>query len=81
MYVVRARVERTQSVAAAGTSTPDMRASSQPMPQQASAGSSSCKRRLQYVDSDDYIEKCRQAAQGKQEKDTDVLVASLAETI
>ena len=80
-YAVRARVERTQSVSAASASTLGMRASSQPMPQQASAGSSSCKQLLQYVDSDDYIEKCRQAAHGQQERDTDVQAASLAETI
>ena len=67
-YAVRARVERTQSVSAASASTLGMRASSQPMPQQASAGSSNGRQPLQCVDSDDYIEKCRQAAQGQQDK-------------
>ena len=80
-YAVRARVERTQSVSAASASTLGMRASSQPMPQHASAGSSSCKQRLQCVDSDDYIEKCRHAAHGQQENKTDVQAASLAETV
>ena len=65
---VRARVERTQSVSAASASTLGMRASSQPMPQHASAGSSSCKQLFQ-------------AAHGQQEKETDVQAAYLADDL